>query len=192
MPHLVLDVQITADAWRRVPRLRARLQSAARAVAGHLPPALLVSAEATLLLAGNAKVRQLNLDFRGIDRATNVLSFPQFSPSELRRLKKQRNAVFLGDIVLGYSYIADEAKKDEKSLIGHATHLAVHGLLHLFGYDHADAAAARRMEIMEIKIMKSLGLPSPYAPLSTARKNRKAKTAGKKKNRMDAKALSKN
>jgi probable rRNA maturation factor len=172
MPDLLLDFQTPLASWRRVPRLFARLQTAAQAVARHVSVASDFSA--TVLLAGNARVRQLNHDFRGIDKATNVLSFPQFSPKEMRRFKRQKEKVFLGDIVLAYQYVVAEAKKDDKILINHATHLVVHGLLHLFGYDHQKEAEATRMEKMEIRIMKDLGLPDPYAPQPRKRKNRKA------------------
>jgi probable rRNA maturation factor len=165
MPHppILLDFQITLAAWKRVPRLRVRLQAAAQATLDHLPKRLRFSSSATVLLAGNAKVRQLNHDFRGMDKATNVLSFPQYEVNELLRLGKQKHAVELGDIVLAYQYVAAEAKKDDKILGDHITHLIIHGLLHLFGYDHMEEREAEQMEKLEIKIMKSLGLPNPYS-----------------------------
>jgi probable rRNA maturation factor len=173
MPHptVSLDFQITLAAWRRVPRLRARLQAAAQAILDYLPKHLRFPATATVLLAGNAKVRQLNHDFRGMDKATNVLSFPQYTADELPRLGKQKHAIELGDIALAYQYVAAEAKKDDKILGDHITHLIIHGLLHLFGYDHMDEQEAEQMEKLEIKIMKSLGLPDPYAsPFSRTKK----------------------
>ena len=163
-PTASLDFQITLAAWRRVPRLRTRLQQAAQATLDHLPKKLRFPATATVLLAGNAKIRLLNHDFRGIDQATNVLSFPQFSPEALPRLGKQKNAVELGDIALAYHYVAAEAKKDGRLLIDHITHLVIHGFLHLFGYDHLCDHDAEKMEKLEIKIMKALSLPDPYAP----------------------------
>jgi len=163
-PPLALDFQTTLAAWRRVPRLRARIQAAARATAEHLPSPLRSPATATILLTGNAKVRQLNFDFRGIDKPTNVLSFPQFSPGELRSLGKKKETVELGDIALAYQTVVAEAKTEGKPLLDHAAHLVIHGLLHLFGYNHEQDTPAARMEKAEREIMNSLGLPDPYAP----------------------------
>lgn len=173
MPTLTLEIQITALAWRQIPRLCARLQQAARAVSEHRSASLRFSATATILLASDAKVRQLNFDFRGINKPTNVLSFPQFSPQELRRLKKHNETVELGDIALAYGRMAAEAKIEGKRPMDHATHLVVHGLLHLLGHDHVREKDAKRMEKTEIEIMKSLGAPDPYAPSNENRKTRR-------------------
>ena len=162
-PTALLDFQITVASWRRIPRLRARLQQAAQVTAAHLPKKYAFPFSATVLLAGDAKIRQLNHDFRGIDKPTNVLSFPQFSPSELPKLGKQKMAVELGDIALAYQYTTKESKQNNKLIINHVTHLVVHGLLHLFSYDHCHDQEAAVMEKLEIKIMKALGLPDPYA-----------------------------
>jgi probable rRNA maturation factor len=163
---ITLDFRITHAAWRRLPRLRARMQAAALATSAHLPASLRIPSAATILLTGDAKVRQLNFDFRGIDKPTNVLSFPQFSPTEIRRLGKNKEIVELGDIALAYQTVAAESKKESKFLMDHATHLVIHGLLHLLGYNHEQETFAKRMEKAEGEIMKSLGLSDPYAPSS--------------------------
>ena len=80
----------------------------------------------------------------------------------------------MGDIVLGYQYIVVETEKKHKILINHVTHLMIHGILHLFGYDHRLSADAVRMEQLEQKVMGGLGLPDPYAPLPPKGKKRKA------------------
>jgi probable rRNA maturation factor len=169
-PGPLLDFQITSASWRRIPHLRARLKDAVRATAKHLPKKFRFPASCTVLLAGDAKIRQLNHDFRGMDKATNVLSFPQFSPLELAKFGKQKGVIELGDIALAYAYTLKEAKKNNKLMLNHVTHLMIHGFLHLFGYDHGSAKEANMMENMEIKIMKSLGLHNPYAPLPSGRK----------------------
>ena len=160
---VLLDIQTTIAGWRRIPRLRARLLQAASATADHLPKKLRFPFTCNVLLTSDARLRQLNRDFRGIDKATNVLSFPQFSPAELPKLGKYGEMVELGDIALAYQYIVAEARRDHKLLINHVTHLVIHGLLHNFGYDHMMKAPAEDMEKLEIKIMRSLGLPDPYA-----------------------------
>ena len=159
-----LELQIEVASWRRVPHLRARLQKAAQVTAAHLPPRLRIPFTATVLLTGNAKARRLNHDFRGIDKPTNVLSFPQFPPAELPKAGQYKGIAEMGDIALAYQYVVNEARKDDKILINHVTHLVIHGLLHLFGYNHLHDDEAEGMEKLEIKIMKALGLPDPYAP----------------------------
>ncbi len=104
--------------------------------------------EVTVRLAGISEARGLNRAFRGKDYATNVLSFAYGAGA--------------GDIVLCPSVIGREAREQGKLLQAHYAHLTVHGVLHLRGYDHADAAEAARMERAEIRILKQLGLPNPY------------------------------
>ncbi len=161
---ILLDFQIEHSGWKSLRGLKLRLHKAAYAVASLESGARPLPMAATILLTGNAKIKQLNRDFRGIGKPTNVLSFPQFAPSELKRVPKQKKPIELGDIALAYQYVAAEAKKQDKILLDHVTHLTIHGLLHLLGYDHIKEREAVRMERLEIKIMKSLVLPDPYAP----------------------------
>lgn len=160
----ILDIQIDHAGWRKIPRLRAQLEEAAQATLAHLPERYRFPATVTLLLTGNAAMRRLNRDFRGIDRPTNVLSFPQFTSRELSKKGKSKGLVPLGDIAIAYQYIVVESRKDHKILTNHAIHLLIHGILHLFGYDHQTEAEAHRMERLEKRIMADLGLPDPYGP----------------------------
>ena len=109
-------------------------------------------------------MRELNRDFRGVGKPTNVLSFPQLDPRKFPKNDGKKQAVHIGDIAMGYQYIVGEAKKDNKVLINHVTHLLIHGILHLFGYDHGSETEAARMEGLEKRIMAKLNLPDPYAP----------------------------
>ena len=106
----------------------------------------------TILLTSDRHLRALNLSFRGKDTATNVLSFPSSAGEKSH----------LGDIAVAYGVTAKEAKSSGKSLIDHATHLAVHGVLHLLGFDHATARQAKAMEGLETKILKALKVADPY------------------------------
>jgi probable rRNA maturation factor len=177
---VTLTLQTKLPAWKRIPRLRSHLQKAAEATWAHLPARFQLPCEVGVLLTGDAGMRRLNRDFRGIDKPTNVLSFPEFGGKELSKLASYppraptrgghdaaskidcTYPIFIGDIALGYQYIVVEAKKDHKILKNHLSHLMIHGILHLFGYDHIHDKDASRMERLEKKIMVSLGLPDPY------------------------------
>lgn len=163
--HLFLEIQ---DArWKKVSGLKPRLEKIVQLVLANVPEAycmLAKRAQATLLLASDKEVRRLNHDYRGMNKPTNVLSFPQFTAAELRRLGKGREPVYIGDIAMAFQYTKAEAASEDKILINHISHLLIHGLLHLFGYDHLTDAAAARMERLEKKLMAELGLPDPYAP----------------------------
>lgn len=145
--------------------------AAQRAVAAALaltPFAAIVDAapqvEVAVRLTDDAEVQVLNRDFRGKDRPTNVLSFPQVDPDLLVALANSDDGeILLGDIVLARETCAREAADKGVTLIDHALHLIVHGALHLVGYDHMDDASAGAMEALEVKALASLGIANPYA-----------------------------
>ncbi len=120
--------------------------------------------EVSVRLTDDAEVHQLNRDFRGKDKPTNVLSFPQVQEDLLEGLANSDNGeILLGDIVLARETCTREAEEKGIALADHATHLIVHGALHLVGYDHMDDASAHAMEALEVKALASLGLANPYA-----------------------------
>ncbi|MGE3622838.1 MAG: rRNA maturation RNase YbeY [Bdellovibrionales bacterium] len=174
MHSILLDILFADKRWKKIPRLAARLQEAADATFAHLPKTLRMPCEVTVLLTDDAAIRKLNRDFRGKDLPTNVLSFPQFKLRQLTKKGKAGPPVFMGDLALGYQYMVHECKIEHKILINHALHLLIHGILHLFGYDHGTGAGAVRMEGLETKIMAKLGLPAPYAPQLKEPKARQA------------------
>jgi probable rRNA maturation factor len=105
--------------------------------------------EVSVVLADDDFVQNLNREYRGQDKPTNVLSFPQDPP-------------MLGDIVLAYETVAREAAEQDKSFDQHLTHLLVHGLLHLLGFDHEVDDEAEEMEALEVQILKDMGIKNPY------------------------------
>ena len=107
-----------------------------------------------VLLTDDAAVRRLNATWRGLDQPTNVLSFP--AP-----LNDPNGA--LGDIAIAFETTAREATAEHKPLAHHLSHLALHGFLHLLGYDHESDAQAEEMEVLERKVLEVLGVPDPYA-----------------------------
>jgi probable rRNA maturation factor len=164
--------------WKKVGKLDARLRKAAEAVIEALPENLQKAArkaEINVLLTSDAAVQRMNHDFRGKKKPTNVLSFPQYTKREIVKESKARGPLFVGDIALAYQYVAAEAKREDKILLDHVAHLVIHGVLHLFGYDHLTEASAKKMEKLERKIMLSLCLPDPYAaPVVKTGKKKKA------------------
>jgi probable rRNA maturation factor len=131
--------------WRSHRGLLARLTAAANAARRSAR----LKGEFTILLSNDRKLRALNKDYRGKDKATNVLSFPGQDG-------------YAGDIAIAYGVTAREAKAAAKNLAAHATHLVVHGVLHLAGYDHERPKDASVMEPLEVKILKRLGIADPY------------------------------
>jgi probable rRNA maturation factor len=122
--------------------------------------------EIAVRLTDDAEVHTLNRDFRGKDKPTNVLSFPQVQDDLLEGLANSDDGeILLGDIVLARETCAREAEEKRISLEDHATHLIVHGTLHLVGYDHIDDTSAAAMEALEVKALASLGIANPYADL---------------------------
>lgn len=157
---LRLHLIYVAPSWKRARGLKSRLEKAARITFAGLPLALQKrgqGGEVNVLLTSDKEVQRLNNTFRKKNKPTNVLSFPNELP-----LKNRGESFPLGDLALAYAYTAKEARAEEKILLNHVTHLVIHGLLHLFGYDHMTSSAANRMEKLETRLMAELGLPDPY------------------------------
>jgi probable rRNA maturation factor len=147
-----ISIVIAEPKWRdAVPDIVAKLRRAARLALKHRRKG---QAQAlTILLGDDATLQRLNCDYRGKDKPTNVLSFPAAANEH----------GYLGDIAMAYGVAAREARAAGKSLCDHASHLAVHGVLHLLGYDHETAADAELMEPLEVAILAGLGIADPYA-----------------------------
>lgn len=157
-----LEVDIEAP-WPSPPdweELSARAAAALVQVAPELTnPRLSVS----VLLSGDAEVHELNREWRGKDKPTNVLSFPMLEREDLLALPAEGPPEMLGDIALALETCTREAADKGLPLEHHAAHLLVHGLLHLAGHDHETSPEdARAMEILEIKALALLGIADPY------------------------------
>lgn len=117
----------------------------------------------SLLFTSDAEVHALNREWRGRDKPTNVLSFPMLARDQLVSLGTEGPPELLGDIALAHETCVREAAEKGVSLADHATHLIVHGLLHLAGHDHVESdTQAAAMEQMEIAALEKLGIPDPY------------------------------
>lgn len=154
---LTADIVITADCWRAEPGAENIVQRAIVAAAGAAPGST-DPAELAVMLTDDAGIRALNHDWRGIDKPTNVLSFPAIA---LPHSGSQPRA--LGDIAIAYETTRHEAESEDKPFSHHLSHLAVHGFLHLIGYDHDTDDDAETMEELERRILARLGIPDPYA-----------------------------
>lgn len=119
-------------------------------------PKITGAAELSVVLTGDAEQRGLNRDWRGIDKSTNVLSFPQIEPHA-------PVSGLLGDIVLARETVEREAEDEGKTVADHVAHLVVHGFLHILGYDHLAEDEALEMEGLETQILSTLGIADPYA-----------------------------
>ena len=156
MSHRITIV-IADAAWRKLRGLSVRLRHAAR-LALLLTGEAISDVELTILLGDDERLKDLNSTFRGKDKPTNVLSFPAHKDG----------SAYLGDIAIAYGVTATEAQAAGKSFGDHAVHLAVHGVLHLMGYDHETTRDARIMEPLESSILAELGIADPYAARTNA------------------------
>ena len=118
--------------------------------------------EISVTLTGNEQVRVLNAKWRGKDKPTNVLSFPMADELDFKRANVANQELLLGDIILARGICETEAADKGVSIDEHATHLIVHGTLHLLGYDHHDEREAAEMEAREIRALERLGIANPY------------------------------
>lgn len=149
--------------WRSHRGIQARLTRAADAARRSAK----LKGGFSILLADDKKLRALNRDFRRKDKPTNVLSFPAAGPDFIHGRTAGRFAsadAHRGDIAIAYGVTKKEAKAAGKAFADHASHLVVHGVLHLAGYDHERSQDAKVMEPLEVKILKRLGIADPYAP----------------------------
>ncbi len=112
-------------------------------------------AEVTIRIVDEAESQQLNRDYRGKDKPTNVLSFPFEAPAGME-------IDLLGDLIICRQVVESEAKQQQKPLDAHWAHMVVHGSLHLLGYDHIDDGEAEEMESLETEIMQKLSFADPY------------------------------
>ena len=118
--------------------------------------------ELSVRLTGDEEVRALNCEWRGKDKPTNVLSFPMANESDLNHANVAGRELLLGDIVLARGVCEREAAEKQVPFERHATHLLIHGTLHLLGYDHHEDDEAEDMEQREVRALARLGIDDPY------------------------------
>jgi probable rRNA maturation factor len=156
----VTEVLVVAGCWTAEPDAEAVIARAVEAAAS-MVDADTGDAELAVMLTDDAGIRTLNLNWRGIDKPTNVLSFPALQPPTGREPDDAPR--MLGDIAIAYETTRHEADQEQKPFSHHLSHLAVHGFLHLVGYDHEKDGEAEVMESLEREVLAQLGIPDPYA-----------------------------
>jgi probable rRNA maturation factor len=165
---LVLHIDVEHEGWRRMGDVETLTRAAIEAaLATEPPPGILMGAkqiEIGIRFADDRLVQELNRAYRGKDKPTNILSFPiEDTPAA------QEAPLLLGDLALAFETTAGEAAEKQVTLAQHATHLLVHGTLHLLGHDHQEEADADRMERLEVEILDGLGVPDPYQTETVSR-----------------------
>ncbi|MEI4481947.1 MULTISPECIES: rRNA maturation RNase YbeY [unclassified Phyllobacterium] len=153
-----IDILVETDGWPGEAALSDLASIAIAAVWDELASGNQPDSELSLVFTDDAAIKELNNDWRDKDKPTNVLSFPAFPIKP-----GQAPGPMLGDIVIALETVVREAEDEEKSFDHHLTHLIVHGVLHLLGYDHETDDEAEEMEQLERKILARLAIPDPYA-----------------------------
>jgi probable rRNA maturation factor len=157
-PRIAIDIAVEAGAWPPKPALRSLVRKAVAATLQETGADSGTGSELSVVFSDDAHMRRLNAGWRGKDKPTNVLSFPAFRVEPGGPIPP-----LLGDIVLAAETVAREAEVEGKPLDHHITHLVIHGMLHLLGHDHEDAAEAESMEALERAALARLAIPDPYA-----------------------------
>ncbi len=155
------EVLIVADCWRAEAGAEAVIHRAIE-TAAEMVDAETGDVELAIMLTDDDGIRTLNNNWRGIDKPTNVLSFPALQPTGTPSPEDAPR--MLGDIAIAYETMRREADDEQKPFDHHLSHLAIHGFLHLIGFDHETDEEAEEMEALERKILAQLGIPDPYAP----------------------------
>jgi probable rRNA maturation factor len=155
------EVLVVADCWSVEADADAVIHRAIEAAAAMIDTDT-ADAELAIMLTDDAGIRTLNQNWRGIDKPTNVLSFPALQPPEGADEPDDMPRM-LGDIAIAYETTRREADEEDKAFANHLSHLAIHGFLHLVGYDHEKDDEAEEMETLEREILATLGIPDPYA-----------------------------
>jgi len=146
-PRLSVEISVECTGWPPSEQLQQVAGQAVRAAWSALDSP--VDGEVSVLFCDDARMRNLNRAYRGVDAPTNVLAFPCQPP-------------LIGDVVLALETVTRESEGQSKAFLDHTSHLLVHAVLHLLGHDHQDAEDAARMEAREVAILAGLDIADPY------------------------------
>jgi probable rRNA maturation factor len=153
--NIDIDIAIESERWDSI-ELEDLVNKAVEAARVESQVVLAPVAEVSLLFCDDVRIRELNRDWRRIDKPTNVLSFPASDPSLLSK------ASLLGDIAIAFETVERERLDECKAFDDHLSHMIVHGFLHLVGFDHETESEAEQMEAVERRALARLGIADPY------------------------------
>ncbi|WP_375669246.1 rRNA maturation RNase YbeY [Bartonella sp. MR168JLCBS] len=157
---ITIDITVESARWNNEKMLYDITEKALKTTMHHLSLENVVS-EISLLFTDDKHMAQINAQWRNKNKSTNVLSFPALPLNA-----GDPPGLMLGDIIIAQETVVLEAKKEGKSFQDHLTHMIVHGILHLLGYNHETNDEACQMEELEIEILLKLSRNDPYAELS--------------------------
>lgn len=160
---LAVSIRIPCGAWRAAVPSARRVCRRAAAAAFSAANTGAVAAELSLMLTDDAAIAALNRDYRGRNGPTDVLSFAAVELQPGSPLPKGDGPMLLGDVAVAFETASADAAMEGIDLGDHLAHLVVHGVLHLFGYDHEHEAEANRMEQLEVAVLAELGIGNPYS-----------------------------
>ncbi len=170
MTDILLDINMADQRWEQaLPNVSALMENAKTTAFDYVQKNAdidVLNTDKPLLigvcLSDNAQVQDLNKQFRGLDKPTNVLSFANLDDPDFMEESQHYPEINLGNIILAYETMEKEAAEQQISLQNHFCHLLVHGFLHLLGYDHMEPADAAVMEAAEVAILAKLNIDNPY------------------------------
>jgi probable rRNA maturation factor len=156
------DIEQESALWDEFPDAEALAERALQIASEKLSDQFRDGVELSILLSDDNHIRSVNQEWRGIDKPTNVLSFPSVGREKIA------STPFLGDIIIAFETVKREAEVENKAFADHFTHLVIHGFLHLLGYDHENDTDAEIMESLETELLAELNIPDPYGDLHMA------------------------
>ena len=166
-----IDIEVRSKKWLEIKNIEKFIESQAKKLLENSPLEEFLKQkihfDLSISLCSNLQIKKINREFRKNDKPTNVLSFGNLDEKIIQKhgLEKaigNNKYIFLGDIILSYEYILNEAESHKKNLKDHLTHLILHGILHILGHDHEKEKMAKIMENLEIKILKKFNINNPY------------------------------
>lgn len=161
-----LNVDIADDRWlKELPEAEKFSAEIFDKIISTLSPKWLNEKKSVIInlsLNNDEEIRQLNAEFRQLDKPTNVLSFANLDDEEFEAYLARNDEIELGDIIVAFETMLDQSKDQELSLHDHYCHILIHGILHLLGYDHMEAEEAKEMESEEIKLLELFNIKNPY------------------------------
>lgn len=165
-----IEVEVKSKKWLKYKNIKKIIENSTQKICNLLPLAEFknITFALSITLSSNLQIKKINYSFRSVNKPTDVLSFGNFDEIKLRKyglkkILKNQKFFLLGDLVFGLEYIENHCATKKVEFKDHLTHLILHGLLHIIGYDHEIGdKEAEKMEKLEIKILQQLNIKNPY------------------------------